>query len=40
MGTKNGARGNCVMRHTDAGYEEAMETGKKTEIKTAGITIN
>ncbi len=31
--------GTGVMRHTDAGYEEAIETAKKRKIKIPGVTI-
>jgi urocanate hydratase len=31
--------GTGVMRHTDAGYEEAIETAKEKGIKIPGVTI-
>jgi urocanate hydratase len=31
--------GTGVMRHTDAGYEEAIKTAKEKAIKIPGVTI-
>jgi urocanate hydratase len=31
--------GTGVMRHTDAGYDEAIKTARRTGIKIPGVTI-